>query len=126
VLLSIALMLPAFLLVAAMWSTMVSLYTLPFRSGRGAFVTAMLMAWWDAGRIVWLYWTGIARLLVAFAGWVTGSIRFVLLTIRNVVVGVFRAPFELLDWTSRRYFQPGVPWIAFLALLVWSGVEAVV
>ena len=28
-----------------------------------------------------------------------------------------RSPFSLLDWTTRRYFQPGVPWIAFLVLL---------
>src|SRR5207237_5679362 len=35
-----ALLLPVLLLIAGMWSTMVSLYTLPFRSGRGSFVTA--------------------------------------------------------------------------------------
>src|SRR5258706_9451772 len=50
--LAVFIMLPALLLIAAMWSTMVSLYTLPFRSGRGAFVTQMLIAWWDAARIV--------------------------------------------------------------------------
>ncbi|HEX7940028.1 MAG TPA: hypothetical protein VF483_13655 [Gemmatimonadaceae bacterium] len=125
-LLSVTVVMPALLLVAGMWSTMLSLYTLPFRSGRGSFVTAMLHAWWDAGRVVWLFWAGIARLIVALAGWVFGAIRFVVLTIRNLVVGIFRAPFEMLDWTSRRYFQPGVPWIAFLALLLWSGVEATV
>src|SRR5687768_3943525 len=58
---ALLLALPALLLVAGMWSTMVSLYTLPFRSGRGGFVTQMLMAWWDAGRSIWFYWSGIAR-----------------------------------------------------------------
>jgi hypothetical protein len=125
-LLSVALLLPAFLLVAAMWSTMVSLYTLPFRSGRGAFVTAMVLAWWDGARIVWLYWTGIARLGVSVAGWFFGGIRFVLLTIRNTLVGIVRSPLAALDWTSRRYFQPGVPWVAFFALALWSAVEATV
>lgn len=126
VLTAVALGLPALLLVAAMWTTMLSLYTLPFRSGRGAFATAMLMAWWDACRVVWLYWTGFARLAVALAGWFFGAIRFVLLTIRNMLLGVVRSPLAALDWTSRRYFQPGVPWIAFLVLLLWSGVEATV
>jgi hypothetical protein len=125
-LLSVALLLPALLLIAAMWSTMVSLYTLPFRSGRMGFVTAMLMAWWDAGRVVWLYWAGMARLVVAAFGWVLGSIKFVLLTIRNAFLGILRSPLELLDWTSRRYFQPGVPWIAFMILLLWSGIEATI
>ena len=120
------LLMPALLLIAGMWSTMVSLYTLPFRSGRGAFVTSLLMAWWDAGRCIWLYWAGLARLAVALFGWMLGAARFVLLTLRNTVLGLVRSPMALLDWTSRRYFQPGVPWIAFLVLLVWSAVEATV
>lgn len=123
---SIVLAMPALLLIAGMWSTMLSIYTLPFRSGRGAFVTSLLMAWWDAGRCIWLYWTGMARLLVALAGWMLGGIKFVLLTIRNTIVGLIRSPMAMLDWTSRRYFQPGMPWLAFLVLLVWSGVEATV
>ena len=120
------LLMPMLLVIAGMWSTMISLYTLPFRSGRGAFVTALLMAWWDAGRCIWLYWTGMVRLAVALAGWVLGAVKFVLLTLRNTLLGVLRSPLALLDWTSRRYFQPGVPWIAFLVLMVWSAVEATV
>ena len=123
---AIVLAMPALLLIAGMWSTMLSIYTLPFRSGRGAFVTSLLMAWWDAGRCIWLYWTGMARLVVALFGWLLGGIRFVLLTIRNTVVGLIRSPMAMLDWTSRRYFQPGMPWLAFLVLLIWSGVEATV
>jgi hypothetical protein len=123
---AIVLAMPALLLIAGMWSTMLSIYTLPFRSGRGAFVTSLLMAWWDAGRCIWLYWTGMARLVVALFGWILGAIRFVLLTIRNTIVGLVRSPMAVLDWTSRRYFQPGMPWLAFLVLLVWSGVEATV
>ena len=123
---SIALLAPVLLLVAGVWCTMVSLYTLPFRSGRGSFITALLMAWWDAGRTIWLFWTGMIRVVVALVGWVIGSVRFFLLVLRSLVLGVLRSPLTLLDWTSRRYFQPGVPWIAFLVLLVWSAVEATV
>lgn len=123
---AIVLAMPALLLIAGMWSTMLSIYTLPFRSGRGAFVTSLLMAWWDAGRCTWLYWTGMARLMVALVGWMLGGVKFVLLTIRNTIVGLIRSPMAMLDWTSRRYFQPGMPWLAFLVLLIWSGVEATV
>lgn len=126
VLMAALLALPALLLVAGMWSTMVSLYTLPFRSGRGGFITQMLMAWWDAGRTIWFYWTGIARIGIALFGWLLGSIKFVLLTIRNTIRGLVQSPMALLDWTSRRYFKPGVPWIAFLILLVWCAVEGTV
>jgi hypothetical protein len=120
------LLMPVLLLIAGMWSTMTSLYTLPFRSGRGAFVTSLLMAWWDAGRMIWLYWTGLVRFIVAAFGWLYGGLRFALLTVRNFLVGLVRSPMAILDWTSRRYFQPGVPWLAFLVLLVWSAVEATV
>ena len=123
---SVALLAPAMLLVAGTWCTMLSLYTLPFRSGRGGFITSLLMAWWDAGRCIWLFWTGMIRVAVALAGWVIGSLRFGLLLVRNVLLGLLRSPLTMLDWTSRRYFQPGVPWIAFLVLLIWSGVEATV
>ena len=123
---SVALLAPVLLLIAGVWCTMISLYTLPFRSGRGSFITALLMAWWDAGRTIWLFWTGMIRVVVALVGWVIGSVRFFLLFVRNLVLGLLRSPLTLLDWTSRRYFQPGVPWIAFLVLLIWSAVEATV
>jgi len=120
------LVMPPFLLVAGTWSPIVSLYTLPFRSGRGSFVTSLLMAWWDAGRCIWLYWSGMARLAMAVVGWLLGSVKFLLLTLRNTLLGLLRSPLAMLDWTSRRYFQPGVPWLAFLVLVLWSGVEATV
>jgi hypothetical protein len=84
------------------------------------------MAWWDAGRTIWLFWTGMLRVLVALVGWVIGSVRFGLLMIKNMLLGLLRSPLTLLDWTSRRYFQPGVPWIAFLILLVWCAIEATI
>ena len=122
----VVLLLPALLLAAGMWSTVASLYTLPFRSGRGTFLTALLMAWWDAGRTIWLFWTGMLRVGIALVGWIIGSARFGLLMAKNMIVALFRSPFTLLDATSRRYFQPGVPWIAFLILLVWCAIESTI
>jgi len=122
----VVLLMPALLLAAGMWCTAVSLYTLPFRSGRGHFITALLMAWWDAGRCIWLFWTGMLRVGVALVGWIIGSLRFALLMIKNMLLGLLRSPLTLLDWTSRRYFQPGVPWIAFLILVVWCAIEATI
>ena len=120
------LLLPILLVIVGMWSTMMSLYTIPFRSGRGAFITSILMAWWDAGRCAWLYWSGFVRVAVALVGWIWGLTRFGARLFVNFLKGIFNSPLMLLDWTSRRYFQPGVPWIAFLVLLLWSGVEATI
>src|SRR5687768_18146236 len=122
----VVLLVPALLLAAGMWCTVISLYTLPFRSGRGTFLTALLMTWWDAGRCIWLFWTGMLRVGIALVGWIIGSARFGLLMAKNMIVALFRSPFTLLDATSRRYFQPGVPWIAFLILLVWCAIESTI
>src|SRR5574342_833976 len=58
---SALILLPCALLIAGLWCTMASLYTLPFRSGRGAFLTALLVSWWDAGRMTWFYWAVLVR-----------------------------------------------------------------
>ncbi len=122
----VVILLPMLLLLAGVWVTMVSLYTLPFRSNRGRFVTATLTAWWDAGRTTWLYWAGIVRLAVVLVGWVWSLLRLALAFAVTAIKAAFQSPVRLLDWTSRKYFKPGVPWLAFLALLVWSAVEALI
>ena len=120
------LLVPALLVVVGMWCTVASLYTLPFRSGRGGFLTSLLMTWWDAGRCIWLFWAGMLRVGIALVGWVLGSIKFGIRLVRNTLLGLLRSPLTALDWTSRRYFKPGMPWIAFLILMLWSGIEATI
>ena len=115
-------MLPMLLLIAAMWCTMVSLYTLPFRSARGSFLTSMLSAWWDAGRTIWFFWAGMVRVGVVLVGWIKNSIRLAFAILKSA----FQSPLNLLDWTSRNYFKPGVPWVAFLGLMVWGVIEALI
>ena len=125
VLKAVLLLLPAAVLIVSLWAMMVSLYTLPFRSGRGHFLTAILMSWWDVGRMAWFYWAGMGRFLFVLAGWIGSLIRAFARLTWNAIKGALNSPFAVLDWTSRRYFQPGVPWLAFL-LLLWSALEATI
>ena len=117
---------PIALLVAAIWCTMASLYTLPFRSGRGGFLTAVLLSWWDAGRMMWFYWAGLVRFGVVLAGWIWGLVKLAGSLFVRLIKFIFTRPFALLDWATRQYFQPGVPWIAFVFILVWSALEATI
>jgi hypothetical protein len=114
------------LLLAGVWVTFLSLYTIPFRADRGRFVTTMTLAWWDAGRSIWFFWSGVVRLLVVAAGWVWGFLRLLMRMGLQMVKGAFQSPFMMLDWSSRRYFKPGVPWLAFLLTLGWSALEATI
>ena len=120
------LLLPCALLVASIWCTMASLYTLPFRSGRGGFLTALLLSWWDAGRMIWFYWAGVVRFGVVLVGWIWALLKLAGSLVVRLVKFIFTRPFALLDWATRQYFQPGVPWIAFLFILLWSALEGTI
>ena len=114
---------PATVLVAGVWGTMVSLYTIPFRSGRGRFLAALLMSWWDSVRMAWFYWFGLARFLLVFVGWIWGLLRLGVGLFWRTLKNLITSPFAMLDSSSR---QPGVPWIAFVLLLFWSAIEATI
>jgi hypothetical protein len=121
-----AVLLPMFLIVVAVWTTMTSLYTLPFRSRRGRFITTLSISWWDTGRSIWLYWAGMVRLGFVVLGWFWGLLRLAVRMGAAFFKGVIQSPLSAMDWTTRNYFKPGVPWVAFLALLLWCAVEAVI
>ena len=120
------LLFPILLFVAAIWCTQISLYTIPFRSGRIKFVEMLLLGWWDAARAVWSYWVGLLRFVVVAVGWCLTlarlGIRLIMDTLRQLVI----APFSMTSKLSKSYFQPGVPWVAFVLLLFWCLLESVI
>jgi hypothetical protein len=127
VLKGVLILLPCALLVAAMWCTMASLYSVPFRLARtSSLLTALLMSWWDAGRMVWFYWAGLVRFAVVLLGWIWGLVKLTGSLFVRLVKFIFTRPLALLDWATRQYFQPGVPWLAFLFIIFWSALEATI
>ena len=120
------LLMPALLLIVAVWSTMLSIYTLPFRSERAKFLTIIALGWWDTGRGIWFYWTGVMRFGALMVGWVWSLIA---LGVRMVLVGLksfLSSPLSMFDSIASRYLKPGVPWIAVMLTLIWSGLEATI
>src|SRR3989454_3343615 len=121
---AVLLLLPAGVFIAALWGTMVALYTIPFRLGRSVtLLQSVALAWWDALRMVWFYWAGLVRFLIVLVGWVWGLIKLTGRLIVGTLKGAITSPLAVLDATSRR---PGVPWPAFFLLIVWSAVEATI
>jgi hypothetical protein len=120
------LLVPALLGVAAIWITLLALYTLPFRSRRVRFVSMILLAWWDAARAVWLYWAGVIRVAALAVGW---AFSLAALAVRLLVESVHRlatTPMILTAQAAHRYVAPGVPWVALLTLVGWCVLEAAV
>jgi len=121
---AILLALPAGVFVAGIWGTMVSLYTIPFRLGRSVtLLQSIALAWWDALRMVRFYWAGLGKFLFVMVGWVWGMLKLGVQLVWGTLKGAITSPLAMLDATSRR---PGVPWGAFILLLVWSAVEATI
>jgi hypothetical protein len=121
---ALLLFLPAAVMVAGVWGTMVSLYTLPFRLGRaGSLLQSLLISWWDGLRMVWFYWAGLVRFLIVFVGWIWGLLKLVVQLAWGTLKGAVTSPLAVLDATARR---PGVPWAAFFLLIAWSAIEATI
>src|SRR2546423_12586945 len=68
----------------------------------------------------------MAQFLFVFAGWIWSGVRAFFRLLWNAIKGALNSPFAILDWTSRRYFKPGVPWLAFMLLILWSAIEATI
>src|SRR5713226_3401019 len=117
---------PALLAVAAVWCTQLSLYTLPFRSGRVQFIPTMMLTWWDAVRAVWLYWVGMFRLVGVALGWAVAFGTFVVKLVLEVIRQIALMPFTMTGRMTQTYFTPGVPWIAFVMLIFWCALEAAI
>ena len=117
---------PVLLWIAAIWCTQLSIYTIPFRSGRLKFFSMMLMAWWDAARGAWLYWVGLFRIAVVGIGWLFTLSRLAVKLVVEVGKEVLILPFTMTGKITKSYSQPGVPWIAFLMLIFWCFLEAVI
>ena len=121
---SVLLVLPAGAFIAGIWGTMVSLYTIPFRLGRSVtLMQSVALAWWDALRMVWFYWAGLVKFFIVLIGWILGAAKLTVQLIWGTLKSAITSPLAMLDATSRR---PGVPWAAFILLIVWSAVEATI
>ena len=120
------LLFPLLLWLGIIWCTQLSLYTVPFRSKRISFITTLLLSWWDGARAVWLFWTGLSRLIVVLIGWLFSILRLILKFFVEFIKQIVSAPFTMTGRMTKSFFRPGVPWIAVVALVLWSMLEAVI
>jgi hypothetical protein len=59
-------------------------------------------------------------------GWAWNLLKLAGSFAMRFVKFLFSRPLAMLDWATRSYFQPGVPWLAFLFILFWSALEATI
>ena len=117
-------LLPALHVIVALWTTMLAIYTVPFRSGRGPFIVALITTWWDTGRTVALYWLGFIKAAFLTLGWIWGFIRIVTGGIYLAVVELLMLPFSIVKRATRKTLKAGIPWIAITLTLIWILLES--
>lgn len=120
------LLFPLLLWLGIIWCTQLSLYTVPFRSKRINFITTLLLSWWDGARAVWLFWTGMFRLIIVLVGWLFSVLRLILKFIIEFIKQIVTAPFTMTGRMTKSFFRPGVPWIAFVSIVFWCMLEGVI
>ena len=122
----IFLLVPGLVLVSGIWISIVSLYTVPFRSNRLHFLGAITMNWWDMLKGFWLFGGGVVRILYLVFGWLVAIVKMSLKVVAVLARELLFFPFRVGTEVSNKYFQPGVPWLAVILTLFWSLLEAVV
>jgi len=120
------LLFPALLWIGAVWCTHLTLYTLPFRSGRIELLKTLLLAWWDMAFCMWMYWVGLARFVMVVFGWLFTLGRLALKLFAETMKQLVILPFKMTGQMTQSYFQPGVPWIAFVLLIFWCLLESTI
>jgi hypothetical protein len=121
---ALLLFLPAGAFALGLLFSVISLYTIPFRLGRSVTLMQSIgLAWWDTIRMVWFYWAGLGRFALVLVGWLWGLLKLGVQLVWGTLKGAVTSPLAMLDATSRR---PGVPWGAFVLLVIWSAVEATI
>src|SRR5437667_393025 len=116
----VVLLFPLLLALAGIWCTQLSISPLPFRASRTRFGSLLLLAWWDAGRVVWMYWVGIVRLSGVAVGWALAMSYLGVRLLAGFLRETITVPFTLTRSVTQRYFRPGVPWVAEQARITLS------
>src|ERR1044071_9606843 len=122
----IFLFLPILCAITGLWCTMLSLYTLLFRSNRRNLIGMFLVLWWDAARSTWLFWAGMGKFIFVAFGAFWGLLRLVVAIVLELLREILGFPFSLTGKLTHSLRQPGVPWVAFIMTLIWSAIEAII
>ena len=117
--------LPILLLSLALPSTVLAIGTILFRSQRTQFVATLLINWWDGGKSVLLYWSGVLRFLFLSVGWLYGAFQIIIMGLFQTFRDIIFSPLAIVLGILKGYSRPGIPWIAVLITLFWILLESV-
>ena len=122
----VLILLPACAILVACWATALSAVSIPVRSARHEFITALFVTWWDLGKSIVSYWGGLFRLIVDALLSVLAIARVAAFAIWALIHDVVMLPFAFIRHVAGNVVRSPVPWIAVCLTLAWCAIETTI
>ena len=108
------------------WTSVLSVPTIVVRTKRRAFISQVLVTWWDLARATFTFWGGVFRFLLQLGISVLGAVQMLVVGVWAVLQELIVLPFRLIRDVSSNMLSPGVPWIAVGMTFFWCVFEAII
>jgi len=112
--------------VLSLWTSILCLLTVIFRTKRSEFVTAFLATWWDLFKSIFSFWGGILKFFLVLATALIQFIKVLLFSLWVILQDFLLIPFRLIRGVADNMITPGIPWIAIGMTLIWAVIESIV
>jgi len=119
-------LLPVAAFLVGCWVSGISILTLIVRHKRVEFATSLLMTWWDLGKAVLAFWSGILKFSMFLVTSVFSFGRLMVLGTLLFFADICLYPFQLIKKVGQNAFGAGIPWIAVTLTLGWTLLEATI
>ncbi len=120
------LLLPACAVIVACWASVLSVLSIPVRSARHEFTTALFVTWWDLGKSVVSFWGGLFRFVAELMLAVFAIARVGAFAVWALIHDVLMLPFALLRHVAGNVVRSPIPWIAVSLTLAWCAIETTI
>lgn len=117
------LLLPGASAIVVSWLLVVGIVSLIFRPKKIKFISQMVVALWDFGRSILLYWLGLLQFVFTVLGTIGSSLRILFLWIYKYIVDVLRLPGHASRSVMGVFKRRGIPWPAVILTLIWAILE---
>lgn len=120
------LLLPVSAIVVACWASVLSVLSIPVRSAREQFTTALFVTWWDLGKSVLSFWGGLFRFVVELVLAALAVARVAAFAVWALIHDVLMLPFAFLRHIAGNVVRSPIPWIAVSLTLTWCAIETTI
>ena len=117
-------LLPVLAVILGCWVTIACILTVLMRQRRVAFLTVLLVTWWDLGKSIIYFWGGIIRFFFNLVIALVGLFKVAIFGIWSVVQEIIYTPFRLIKGLSQNVLSSPVPWVAVFMTVFWCLIEA--